>query len=177
MKNSAYDIPEILEELRNGYRQSLEAPLPVTEDLIEVLCFQVGNLFLGCSSDQSAQVITPPRLVPIPRATGPVSSVFNHRGAILATLDLRPLFDIACEKPLTPSHVIMLKGADFQTGLLVEKLLGSETVPRSQIACQPDRAENYYRYCGEGEFQSRFGAIRLLDIAQILSLAHIIIDN
>jgi purine-binding chemotaxis protein CheW len=176
MTRSGYDIPGILQELRDGYQRSL-GELPGDLEQLEVLCFRVGTLLLGCAMVHVTRVIPPQRVIPLPRVTGPVAGVFNYNGAITAALDLRPLLNLPVDGPPVVERIVIVKGKEFQTGLLVGEMPGSEMIPSNSLKKLPDGADEAYTLPVQGEFSSAQGIIRLIDVPRLLSLPEVIVSH
>ena len=177
MTRNGYDVPGILQELRDGYLHSLQDEQPGAIAHMEVLCFRVGALLLGCEMVHVARVITPQPIVPLPRVTGTVAGVFNYGGAINAALDLRPLLNLPVDASQAVERIVIVKGKEFQTGLLVEGMLTSEMIPSNSLKKLSEGADEAYTLPVQGEFSSAQGTVKLIDVPRLLSLPEVILSH
>jgi purine-binding chemotaxis protein CheW len=172
-----YDIKRILADLRDGYRRGLEEELPTSLDQCEVLCFRIGPFLLGCEMVQVARVMPPQRIVPLPRVRGAVAGVFNFRGAITAAIDLRSLLNLPAATRPVFERIVLVKGNEFRSGLLIEKMLGMEVISSNSLKESVESAEEGSTIPVKGEFSTVHGTIRLLHIPQLLSLPEVIVNH
>ena len=101
---------------------------------IECLLFRCAGRLLACETSQAARVLRPPRLVPLPRATGAIVGLFNYRGRIIGAIDLAPLLGPDQATARCWPWLVVLKGRQFLTGLLVDEVLGIEVIPPGSLS-------------------------------------------
>lgn len=100
----------------------------------ECLLFRCSGRLLGCETSQAARVLRPPRLVPLPSASDVVVGLFNYRGRIIGAIDITPLLGLGQATASGWQWLIVLKGKQFLTGLLVDDVLGIEVIPKDALA-------------------------------------------
>jgi chemotaxis signal transduction protein len=103
------------------------------ESVLECLLFRCCGQLLACESSQVARVLRPPRLVPLPRSSGAVAGLLNYRGRIIGAIDLTTLLGQEQATDRCWPWLIVLKGKQFLTGLLVDEVLGIEAIPLASL--------------------------------------------
>jgi len=107
MTRGGYDIQSILTEMREEYWQGLAETEAASEERLECVTFRLGGETYAFETIYAAEVIRLPKLVKLPRVQEIIVGVFNLRGEIMATIDIRPLLGLPRE-PLTASGWIIV---------------------------------------------------------------------
>jgi purine-binding chemotaxis protein CheW len=155
-----------------------EKKTAVTEEVVQIVTFQVSEEEYGLDIGSVAEVIRPFKITPLPRMPEFVEGVINLRGAIIPIVDMRRRFELATARSdpkrmrmmITRGAVSGEQGAGHRLlGLLVDGVREVLTVPKKQIEDAPEaaRGTNADFVTGMGKMGDRL--IILLDITRILS--------
>jgi chemotaxis signal transduction protein len=109
------------------------AGIETAASVIECLLFRCSGQLLACETSQTARVLRPPRLVPLPETSGVVAGLFNYRGRIIGAIDINPLLDLGRATASGWQWIVVLKGKQFLTGLLIDDVLGIETIETDSL--------------------------------------------
>ncbi len=150
----------------------------VTEEVVQIVTFQVGEEEYGLDIGSVAEVLRPFKITPLPRMPEFVEGVINLRGTIIPLVDMRRRFELATagsdpkrmRMMITKGAVSGEQGAGHRLlGLLVDGVREVLTVPKKQIEAAPEaaRGTNADFVIGMGKMGDRL--IILLDITRILS--------
>ncbi len=155
-----------------------EKKAAVTEEVVQIVTFQVGEEEYGLDIDSVAEVIRPLKITPLPQMPEFVEGVINLRGVIIPLVDMRKRF----ERPTLTSdpkkvRMMITRGAVAGEGrrghqllsLLVDGVREVLIVPKKQIEAAPEAARGIKAdfIIGMGKVGERL--IILLDITRILS--------
>jgi purine-binding chemotaxis protein CheW len=129
------DVTAVLRErARQLARPVDEASQP--SESIEALVFALGGAHYALAVGAVAEVLPLRGLTPLPGVPAFLPGVVNHRGRVLAVLDLRRLWDPAAE-PVPGGHVVVLAADDAALGLLAESVAGVVAIGLHEIGPPP----------------------------------------
>lgn len=110
---------------------------PVFGDQTEVIRFQLHPEVYAIATDLVQEVITMDSLTPIPGTPGFIMGIVNYRGTILSVVNLKRFLGIT-ETGLTQMNkIIVLRDEQMEFGLVVDKILNTESVHSSSISAPP----------------------------------------
>jgi purine-binding chemotaxis protein CheW len=149
-------------------------PPSTARGLLDLLEFRLADERYAVESRFVQEVCPLRELTPLPCTPAFIAGIVNVRGRILPVLDLKKFFDLP-EKGLTDLHqIILVRGRDFELGLLADVIVGARLV--SADVLQPSlptltgiRAD-YLR----GVTANR---LVVLDLSRILDDPRIIVDE
>lgn len=140
---------------------------------IECLLFRCSGRLLACETSQAAKVLRPPRLVPLPRASGAVVGLFNYRGRVIGAIDLAPLLGLGQAADRGCPWLVVLKGKQFFAGLLVDDVLGIEFLPTDSLV-SADAAQPVFL---PKAFELHGAAAALLSVETLLANPAVIVSQ
>ena len=172
-----YDIRSILEEMRQEYWQGLAEKVELQEELLECIIFTLGGEIYAFETTHAAEVIRVPKLVKVPGVPDFITGIFNLRGEIIVAMDIRPLLGIFQPALTGAARIIVIKSANFTTGIIVESVQGVHPLPLEQIEpvvkSVPPAAREFLR----GQINRDGEMAILLDIARLLAAPALTINH
>lgn len=119
--------------LRERARLLARAPEQVSDSLLEVLEFRLGDERYGVETPLVGEVYPLRDLTPLPCTPPFVRGIVNLRGHILPVLDLKRLFDLP-EEALGGQHcIIVVRGGGLEFGLLADVIVGVRSIPMASL--------------------------------------------
>lgn len=107
-------------------------PLEIQERHLRMISFDLEKELFGFEIKYISEVIQLTRLFFVPRAPFFLRGAINHRGKVIAVMDLAQFFGMKAKPVDQESRVIILDpsqcGAEFHLGFLVERVLRIETI-------------------------------------------------
>lgn len=108
--------------------QSSASATVAQSERVEALLFELAGHRFGLRLTDVDELVRACALQAVPKAPPPVRGVLNLRGEILPVLDLRRRFELP-EKGLEPSdYFVLARAASRRLGLIVDGVLGIETL-------------------------------------------------
>lgn len=100
---------------------------------LEILMFRLGSANYGIPTSFVREVVSAPKVLPLPRASDVLLGICAVRGELLPVFDVLRLLDFEPTKPSPewPLIVVGEKAPDF--GLLAKEVFPSRTVPIDDI--------------------------------------------
>ncbi len=132
----ADEVARILQNRARALAKPLEEPSAPGETL-DLLVFGLAAERYGIDAAQVLEVVQLPELVPVPCTPPVVLGVVNHRGRVLAILDLRRLFDLAGHEPSKASHAVIVEVAGMTFGVFSDAVEGLVRVGAHEIGPPP----------------------------------------
>ena len=174
---SGYDIQTILAEMREEYWQGLAEAEEAQEERLECVTFHLGDETYAFESVYAAEVIRIPKLVRLPRVQEIIVGVFNLRGGIVASIDIRALLGVP-QAPITAAgRIIVLKSEKFSTGLVVEGVKGVESLSVDNFEPAVKFLAGVQREFIRGQISSNGRLVILLDIPKLMASPEIIVNQ
>jgi purine-binding chemotaxis protein CheW len=132
MKNGPTDAKQILRARAQALARAPERPQAAGASL-ELLEFRLAQERYALENRYVAEVCPLKELTPLPCTPPFVLGIVNVRGRILPVLDLKKFFDLP-EKGLTDLHrIILVRGDDFELGLLADVIVGVRSIPADSL--------------------------------------------
>lgn len=132
----ADEIVRILQDRARALAKPLEAPAAPGETL-ELLVFGLAGERYGVAAARVLEVIRLRELVPVPCTPPVVLGVVNHRGRVLAVLDVRRLSDPAAHAPSKASHAVIVEAAAMTFGIASDAVEGLVGVGAHEVGPRP----------------------------------------
>jgi len=162
-------VLDILREIEaDTFRHAV--PLPAKRDVRpewQGLGFQVGGVRLVAALGEVSEVLTVPRVTPLPRVKDWILGIANVRGRLVPIVDLHRFFGVTTTTPRLQWRVLVVDAPDFRVGLVVEQSLGlqhfvmesfEEGRPDGLVALQPF-VDGAYRHAGRMFYLVRLSAL------------------
>ena len=92
--------------------------------LLEVVEFELAGERYGFPLEVVDEVCLLRNLTPVPCTPASVAGIINLRGEIRTVLDLKPFFELPAFGITEGTHVIMVRGAEMQLGILTDTIHG-----------------------------------------------------
>lgn len=176
-EEKSYDIRSILEEMRQEYWLGLSEKSEVQEEVLECITFTLGGEIYAFATGYAAEVIRVPKLVRVPGVQELIVGIFNLRGEIIATIDIRRLLGISLPPLTATARVIVIKGEGFTTGILTEAVLGVHPFSLGLFEPVVKSVEPAAREFLRGQI-NRDGEISiLLDIQRLLASPQLVVNH
>ena len=129
------DVTAVLRERARKLARPLDQDSRPSES-IEALVFALGGEQYALAVGAVSEVLPLRGLTPLPGVPAFLTGVVNHRGRVLAVLDLRRLWDPAAE-PVPGGSVVVLAADDAALGLLAESIAGVVAIGLHEIGPPP----------------------------------------
>jgi len=111
-------------------------------DHLELLVFTLGGERYGVDASRVAAVLPPISPTPLPGARAALAGVINHRGEVLAVVDLRGLLGVAVgQEGPSDGRVVVVDAGAMALGLRADEVIGLARVEASGPGPQPARLE------------------------------------
>ena len=133
---SADETERILRARARALAKPLEEPSARGEAL-DLCIFGLAGERYGVDAAHVVEVIQLPELVPVPCTPPVVLGVVNHRGRVLAVLDLRRLFDLAVHEPSKASRAVIVEAAGMTFGVFSDAVEGMVRVGAHEVGPPP----------------------------------------
>jgi twitching motility protein PilI len=121
----------IIEMLREIEADSLRnaAPLPSTREerpTWQGLGFQLGGIRMVAEMSDVFEILTLPRVTPLPRVKEWLLGIANVRGRLIPIIDMHRAGGVSATVPRINWRVLIVEDADLTVGMLVEQSLGMQ---------------------------------------------------
>jgi twitching motility protein PilI len=125
---AAEGVLEILRDIEADILRNA-APLPLKRDTRpewQGLGFQVSGVRLVAPLSEVSEILTPPRVTPLPRVKDWMLGIANVRGRLIPIIDLHRFMGIATTVPRAQWRVLVVEQGETVAGLVVEQSLGMQ---------------------------------------------------
>ena len=131
------DAGEILRTRARALARPRESAA-VANASIELLEFRLAQECYALETRHVREVYPLKDLTPVPCTPSFVLGIVNVRGRITPVIDIKKFFDLP-DRGLTDLHrIILVRGNDFELGLLADVIVGVRTIPLDSLqACLP----------------------------------------
>jgi purine-binding chemotaxis protein CheW len=137
---SPEEASRILHERARALARPVEAAVTPAES-VELLVFSLGAERYAVETLHVLEVVRVQELTPVPGASPFILGVINHRGQVLAVLDLRRLFEAPEGAQPEQAVVVVLAVGGMTFGILVEAAAAVTRVGVQELAPPPVAAE------------------------------------
>lgn len=128
------ETPEwIADQLKARSELWARIPDPATVSVQDVLVFTLGNETYGIELHHVDEVVPLRQLTPLPGTPPFISGIVNVRGRIVSVTDLRVFFDMPRHGLADRNHLLVLKSADMEFGLLADRILGVQAIDMATL--------------------------------------------
>ncbi|MBS7691340.1 purine-binding chemotaxis protein CheW [Pseudomonas lalucatii] len=103
------------------------------EGWLEVLSFSISGEMYAIGSEHVAEVLPLSQYTPLPGTPPYVLGIVNVRGHIVSLLDLRVLFELPISGLSDKNFLVILRSADMEFGLLIDRVLGIARIRRDAL--------------------------------------------
>ena len=142
----------------------------VSEDLLQLVIFQLGGEEFGVDIMQVQEIIRMPETTRIPQSPDYVKGVINLRGRIIVVINLDQRFGMASKEIDDNSRIIVAEVGETVMGMIVNSVSEVMRLPASNLEPAPDMvtsrvSSDYIK--GVGKLDDRL--LILLDLEKVLS--------
>jgi purine-binding chemotaxis protein CheW len=120
------------------------------KDDLTLLTFSLDQTWYGLNVHEVFEVVPLPKLTPLADAPSFVSGLFNLRGHIVTTIDLRERLGLKRRPWNAKNAVLVVRYQDKLYGLIVDEALSLVTLPMQDMEPSPDLSSLL------GSLQSKF---------------------
>ena len=141
-----------------------------SDDLLQLVVFQLGGEEFGVEIMQVQEIIRMPEITRIPQSPEYVEGVINLRGKIIVVINLDTKFDLHSKELDDDSRIIIVEVGDNVVGMVVDsvsevmRLASSSVEPAPEIISTKIKAD-YLK--GVGKLDERL--LILLDLERVLN--------
>jgi twitching motility protein PilI len=122
------------EPLPGGTADAAEAE--ASRQILQRMCFRVGDLGLLFPFSVGREVITPPAVSRVPNTASWFRGLANVRGTLVPVIDAADAFDVT-NKSGTPPYVLIFGHGENAIGLLIDGLPRSLDIDASAVVADP----------------------------------------
>lgn len=119
-------------------------------DDVALLTFSLDQVWYGINVHEVFEVVPLPKLTPLADAPSFVSGLFNLRGHIVTTIDLRERLGLKRRPWNVKNAVLVIRYQEKLYGLIVDEALSLVTLPAQDMEASPDLSSL------TGSLQSKF---------------------
>jgi len=143
----------------------------VTEDLLQLVIFQLGGEEFGVEIVKVQEIIRMPEITQIPQSPDFVEGVINLRGNVIVVVNLEKRFNLNLKDADDNSRVIVVEIGNNVVGMIVDSVNEVLRIPQSSVEPAPDLvlsqiSRDYIK--GVGKINERL--LILLDLAKVLTI-------
>ncbi|QLC49465.1 chemotaxis protein CheW [Methanolobus zinderi] len=143
----------------------------VTEDLLQLVIFQLGGEEFGVEIVKVQEIIRMPEITQIPQSPDFVEGVINLRGNVIVVVNLEKRFNLNLKDADDNSRVIVVEIGNNVVGMIVDSVNEVLRIPKSSVEPAPDLvlsqiSRDYIK--GVGKINERL--LILLDLARVLTI-------
>lgn len=172
----AYDIRNILSQMRDEYWQGLEEEEAEVKEELDCLVFTLGGERYAFETQYACEVIRIPKLVRIPAVQSVIAGIFNLRGEITAAMDVRPMLGIPQPEIGAAGRILVVKSEQFATGIMVEAAHGVQGLFLDSFEPAAGITGTRQQFV-KGHFNREEGSVILLDMEALLSSPEIMVGE
>ncbi|MDD2853608.1 MAG: chemotaxis protein CheW [Desulfuromonadaceae bacterium] len=104
---------------------------------LEFLCLRVSDEIYGINIMDIKEIIKPREVTEVPRAPRFFPGIISLRGTIISVIDMRVRLNLAPIEPTGKERIIVIKGDDAFSGLLVDEVIQVAQVQSEDIEAPP----------------------------------------
>ena len=141
-----------------------------SEDLIQLVIFQLGGEEFGVDIMQVQEIIRMPETTRIPQSPDYVKGIINLRGRVIVVINLDQRFGMDSKEIYDDSRIIVAEVAETVMGMVVNSVSEVMRLPKSNLESAPDMITskiNADYIKGVGKLDDRL--LILLDLEKVLS--------
>jgi len=177
-EHQAYEIDQILQEMRADYWRNLEAVSETAGGAVcEYLVVRCGSKRYGLPAANCREVLKLPRLVRVPRLPEHLRGIFNLRGEIVAVTDLSALLGQGVQSLHDHFRLVVVEEKSIKTALLVEIVEGLTGITREQVEPLATGAGSGARDLIAGKVVQGEDVLVLLELARLLERPELVVDQ
>ena len=109
------------------------APARPAEESVQVLSFALADEWYGLPLADLVEILGGVEPTPIPYTPPYIPGVINHRGTIVAVVDLKRIFGLPSRFRRETGRIILVRSGDTSVGLEADALSDIVTVATSQV--------------------------------------------
>lgn len=161
-------LPDELRERANALARPVVSNGVLGGNESALLVFDLGRASYGFAASVVREIVARPCLTPVPLVPRLIAGALNHRGAILAALDLCTLLDPSRIKAPT-RYAVIIEQASLVFGLLVDDVVG--VMPPPEGAAQellPTLPESRVHLLA-GTFRLAERLVSVLDLGRLIA--------
>ena len=120
--------------------QALARPLAQSEaasEMLDLLVFSIADARYAVETAEVAEVTPLREVTVVPCTPAFVRGVVNHRGRILAVLDLGELFELSGQAIRQDSFIVLVEAGGLSFGILSDMVVGTVQCPGSVLSTPP----------------------------------------
>ncbi|MBP1909890.1 chemotaxis protein CheW [Methanolobus bombayensis] len=140
-----------------------------TEELLQMVVFQLGGEEFGVEIMKVQEIIRMPEITQIPQSPDFVEGVINLRGRIIVVINLDKRFNLASKEADAHSRIIVVEIGDNVVGMIVDSVNEVLRIPESSVDPAPDLVMSNISkeyITGVGKLDERL--LIFLDLAKIM---------
>lgn len=172
----AYDIQNVLQEMREDYWRGIEEAGETAAETREYLVFQLSGERFGMPTAVAKEVLRVPKLVRVPKISEFIRGIINLRGEIVAVTDLRPILRLTGRDIPAGARLIVTQTQGMTTALLAETVEGIRAISVGAVEPLTTGLEGFPRDVAAGQVAIEGGYLILLDMAALLSRPELTIE-
>lgn len=169
-----------LVEIQHQCREALHQ-LPEEEKTLEIwssVGFILNGVRFVAPMDEVAEILTMPRITPIPGVDGWIKGIANVRGRLLPVIDLMGFFMGQQTGVSTKlKRLLVIEAGDIYTGLIVDNVFGMQHFPADAYQNRVSNLPDVFLPVVIGSYQQGqqvwpiFSPFKLLDVQRFMKLA------
>lgn len=141
---------------------------------LEVIEFVLADEHYGLETSHVREVLPLKEITPLPCTPAFVCGIINVRGQILTVMDLKKFFDLPEEGIADLHHVIIVRAADIEIGILADVVLGVRYIAPEATQRSLPTLTGLRREYLQGVTNQR---LVILDAAKILSDQRLVVNE
>ena len=134
------------EQLLESDRLSRDRRLPAAateqrHDPGSGLALRVGSQYLLFPLEEASEIITVPRITPVPGVKTWLLGITNLRGTVVSVVDLKAFLNGRITSPSTRNRVVVVRAGEWSYGLLVEEVYGMRNLAAGRTTGKPEELD------------------------------------
>jgi len=120
-------------------RDLFDADIENVENLMRdfYLSFEIENEYFAINVLNVIEIISMNKITPVPELPPYIKGVINLRGEVIPIIDVRTRFEKPEIEVTESTCIIQIKYDGYDLGLIVDKVIGTLTIPEEQVAPPP----------------------------------------
>lgn len=102
------------------------------------LALRVGSQYLLFPLEEASEIITLPRITPVPGVKPWLLGITNLRGTVISVVDLKAFLSGRITAPSLRNRVVVVRAGEWGYGLLVDEVFGMRHLAAGGAAGRPD---------------------------------------
>ncbi|MBI5411310.1 MAG: purine-binding chemotaxis protein CheW [Nitrospirae bacterium] len=135
-ERSPEDVARILKDRARALAKPAEE-VQAPAEALDLLVFSLAGERYGVETAHVLEVLPLRDPTPVPCVPSFILGVVNHRGRIIAVLDLRRLIELAGQGATEGSHVVVVEAGGMTFGLFADAVSGTIRVGMRDVAPPP----------------------------------------